>query len=779
MLPRWRLCVVGILGAWSVLVTFVSQKRWPQERTQKGVSLEKRFEGLRRRYRFLFHKYHKVKPRPAIEYKVVRPLKNRKKKNIVAHLHSMELGEFEKVYGPYAETIRRYCDVVVTFSSDGRREKAHFPVGNDDALLEIENRGMDVGAKFVAVDYVVSLGVVTHETWMLFLHSKSDATERHRFFEWFVRQLPFLATAPPSTRVVGGVFNPYLIAEQPGWKRNELYMRDLVAFWDLEDDYFTFPVGNCFLLSLEVAKSLYSDPLLYYVLNTPDSLDVGWVVEYYKLNSAENLEDQLSALQDNIFVNNLDLGTGHAGHADSMVEHAFERAIFLVLRSLGRVGRFDVATTPLVTLEGDAEAVRGDRRCRLWSEARPKLVDEPLTEQVFETKTSGSKRTRVAVLAIHAESEAKMSATVNNLFYLAEIAATIVVVDSSPHGRDFRAYLARREDARDFFIVDGTLTPLQCKFYGYHVDLRPLPPEDLCNHYRDYGAKEGRYVGPFVLARVNVVKADNSDYMCHHKWLIGLGALKRLFQGGSQPYTDYILANDSILFVRSLKNWAQTFRPDNDLSAFVASNQATYHYPDFLRRYNPRGADIIRAFYRTHVDLSKPIDYVTLVQRFEIASSFIFDNVTVFHEAQYEPVNIHFIHPYVRHWLDAGYEVLKLKFLAHVPYPEALLLSPIVPSDFDPSEYKALNSDLRHLNDDQLRDHFRVHGITEGRIYAAKQAGLYVPDFAKHLASVRPNGELSTTLRPALPAISEERRKEKKATPPLMRLRKNGYMNSK
>ena len=700
-------------------------------------------EELRRRYQFLFHKYHEIEPRSAIEYNVVRPLEKRSS-TILAHLHSMELGDFDAVYGPYLETIRRYCDVVVTFSSDNRREKVPFLGGENDALLEIENRGMDVGAKFVAVDYLVRLGVPTDDTWVLFLHSKSDAMERHRFFEWFVRQLPFLAKAPLPTKEVGGVFSPYLLAEQYNWRRNTRHMRDLVTFWGLEDDYFIFPVGNCFLLSLEVASFLYSDPLLYYVLNTPRSLDVGWVFEYYKLSGSP--KDQLPVLSHKIFANNLDLGAGHAGHADSMVEHAFERVIFLVLRSLNKVDRFDLATTPVVKLDGDEVAVHVD-----------KVMDDSLVEQLF---SKNSKRTRVAVIACHAESEAKLSANVNNLFYLAEIAATIVVVDSSPPGSDFKSYLDRRKDVRDFFIVDDTLTPLQCKFYGYHTDLHPLAPGDRCNHYHTYGAKEGRFVAPFVLAKIKVVRANNTDYVCHAKWLKGLDTLHRLSQG-RQRFTDYILTNDSILFVRSLKNWARTFRPENDVSAFLASNEGSYHLPDFLRRYDPNGAAIIRKYYRTHIDLSKPIDYATVVQRFEIASSFIFDNATVFHDAEREPVNIHFIQPHVRLWLDAGYEVIKLKFLAHIGYPEALLDAPIVPPNFDPREYKALNRDLSHLNDDQAREHFRAHGIAEGRVYAARQSGLRVRDFVKHLVSVRPNGELSTTLRPALPAFSSSRRKRR------------------
>jgi len=733
-----------------------------RRRTEASASVPKKYdrrivEELTRRYQFLFHKYcDAVEPRSTIEYKVVRALEKRSKK-IVAHLHTLQLGQFDAVYGPYLPTIRRYCDVVVTFSGDDRGTAS--VNSGDYALLEIENRGMDVGAKFVAVDYVLRSGVPVDETWVLFLHSKSDATERHRFFEWYVRQLPFLAAAPPSTAEVGGVFNPFLLAEQPDWTRNSLYMRDLVAFWGLEDDYFHFPVGNCFLLSLEVARFLYSDPILYYVLNTPRSLDIGWIFEYYKLNVGEkNPKDQLAGLQGKaLAVNNLDLGTGHAGHADSMIEHAFERAIFLVLRRLGRVGRFDLATTPVVSLEGDAAAVRGDNRRRFWREARPRLADDGLTEELFSTVRGSSKRTRVAVISCHAESETKLSAILNNLFYLAEIAATIVVVDSSPVERDFKAYLNSRDDVRDFFVVDDVLTPRQCKFYGYHVDLRPTAPGDVCNHYQDHGAHERRFVGPHVLAKVLVVRAENTGYLCHHKWLVALDALQ------AERFTDYILTNDSVLFVRSLARWARTFRPDNDLTAFVASNQAGYHYPDFLRRYDPRGAATIRRFYRERVDLSQPIDYVTLVQRFEIASSFLFANATVFHEAQHEPVNVHFIQPYVRLWLDAGYEVIKLKFLAHFEYPEALVLAPRVPKDFDPHEYKALNSDLRHLNDDQLREHFRAHGISEGRVYRASQNGLRVPDFARHLASVRPNGELGTNQRPGLPAFIRDRRRRKQS----------------
>ena len=270
----------------------------------------------------------------------------------------------------------------------------------------------------------------------------------------------------------------------------------------------------------------------------------------------------------------------------------------------------------------------------------------------------------VAIIACHGNTAAKQSANIKNLFYIAEVATNIVIVDSLPSGSDFLAYFESRRDVRGFFeVVDR---------------LGALP------------RKQGS------LAQIVVLKTENTDYLCHHKWLVGLDFLSqggrgftgrgftgrgftgrgftgRGFTGrGFIDYTDYILTNDSVLFVQSLKPWAATFHPEVEATAFLASNQIAYHFTDFLRRYSPKGVVTIRDFYEANIDLDTPITYGALVKKFEIGSTSLFqNNATVFHKAG-ACQNIHFTAPCVQQWLDGGYEVVKIKFLArggfHLPH---------------------------------------------------------------------------------------------------------------
>jgi hypothetical protein len=71
----------------------------------------------------------------------------------------------------------------------------------------------------------------------------------------------------------------------------------------------------------------------------------------------------------------------------------------------------------------------------------------------------------------------------------------------------------------------------------------------------------------------------------------------------------------------------------------------------------------IHAFYRANIDLDTPITYGALVRKFEIGSTSLFDNATVFHQAGWSAHNIHFQDPFVEQWLAGGYEVVKIKFL--------------------------------------------------------------------------------------------------------------------
>lgn len=506
-------------------------------------------------YPYLFHKFKSNLSAASepISYKVV---KHGRPRRVVAHLHCLKLWEFREVYGPFLALLQTHASVVVTYS---HANDTVFKLRREDAVLRIPNKGMDIGAKFCAVHYLWN----SRAKIVLFLHSKSERRERLRFFEWVLNQLPYVASLDAS---VGGVFSPYLVLEQRGWPSNARYVGDLTKLLELERDYFWFPVGNCFFLTLDMAKFLYGDRRLYNALNAPGSLDWGWFLEYYKPGKHNADELRTMVRRSQVEINNLRLG--HHGLADSMVEHAFERVVFLALRKFGKIGVFDLAkvTSPAIdlSLPSNNGVVAYPRGLRV------PIDDAHLVDRYFTNKTS-----RFARVAIIASSVPR--ATHNNLFYLAQVAARVVVVETAP---DFGSYLDASPH-RESFVVDSNLTDLQCAWYAAaHFDVRHLPIDEIRSNYRGYGKKRQRLI-PNVLADVDFVStADN-------KWHVAL----RLLRG--TRYDDYILANNDVMFCDSIVDFVVNFASGHRLAVFADTK------PDCLRRYSRFGARQLLRWYDT------------------------------------------------------------------------------------------------------------------------------------------------------------------------------------
>jgi hypothetical protein len=309
--------------------------------------------------------------------------------------------------------------------------------------------------------------------------------------------------------------------------------------------------------------------------------------------------------------------------------------------------------------------------------------------------------------------------------------------------------------------------------------------DELRDHYKHHGAKEKRYV-PYVAASLTVAKTINTPFLCHHKWLLALNRFVDLAK-----YSDYILTNDSILIVRSLLPFVQaTFRPEIDMSSLLASKEIQPHYPDFLRRYNKKGIAKIRHFYADSIDsaqrkihrfqravraenkrkmkgeepsqkstLSNPITYDYMVRNFEIGSCAIFKEVAVYRQAEELPLNIHFIFPYVKKWIEEeNYEVVKLKFLRHKRFDYPGDFSDAqrpekqggLPRDFKSAEYAALNPDIDHLGPVALRRHFIKNGIKEGRPYSPSQIHQLI-GFLRPLVRFDATGRIFTSNAPLPP----------------------------
>jgi hypothetical protein len=216
-------------------------------------------------------------------------------------------------------------------------------------------------------------------------------------------------------------------------------------------------------------------------------------------------------------------------------------------------------------------------------------------------------------------------------------------------------------------------------------------------------------------------------------------------------YDRIILTNDSYYICRPLTTFRYYCLLDKDCIAFSASNERTYHLTDYLRCYNQEGIKIMLDLFK-----SEPKTVNDAIQAFEVESTF--EHFIVFHHAIPGFMNNIMFNDARLSWavLNQGLELIKLKALTRVIYTE-------IPTDFDPVIYKYQNADLRHLTDDEARDHFINHGMSDGRLYKPQKAVLY-PGLKSLFEMIRvdipksllPQTELPSTELPSTVLPSED-----------------------
>ena len=319
-----------------------------------------------------------------IQYKIERESKIEKK--YVAHLHCFNLDDFFKIYGEYIEKIEKYMDIIITRGtppnlrhSNGDVGRAHTNPrdsngdvgGRSPTILEVENRGFDIGGKFVIIDYLKTLEktgkIENMPTYILFLHSKTCENTRAIYFNSLINNLEYMIERTTDTNdKIGGFFPPtihkgdnipiiynqkYLAKEvldkclyaEPTC--NKLYVDALIKYFELpEKDITLFPSGNCYFLHVDMALKLFSDLKLYNLLNFKEHknpvrcFDYNWVKIYYNIPYDEIEFIYEAYIKFRLNGNSLQVRerTNNWRFADGMIEHAFERIIFQLITSLGK-----------------------------------------------------------------------------------------------------------------------------------------------------------------------------------------------------------------------------------------------------------------------------------------------------------------------------------------------------------------------------------------------------------------------------------------------------------
>jgi len=297
----------------------------------------------------LFHKYilNISNSNNPITYDVKNAHKIDPTKKLWAHLHCFDIGQFHKIYGPYMKTIATYANIIVTYSVGVNNINSDYLT-----VLQIPNKGQDIGAKFCTVRYLIDNGI--DYEYVLFLHSKSCASRRKQYFDPLINNLQDISNKindhdsyfpniiwewrdnNKNIKLMSGFAKPGTIQALFTFNRekNNLYLKGLKLYLKdcikHEPDFFM--EGNCFILKKSIIEKLYTKPELYNILNKTDDFDYnGYNLQAANFIPGPNILWTIS-IQKAFFLFKKELDYTVKLN-DGLIEHTFERITLCLCNS--------------------------------------------------------------------------------------------------------------------------------------------------------------------------------------------------------------------------------------------------------------------------------------------------------------------------------------------------------------------------------------------------------------------------------------------------------------
>jgi len=613
-------------------------------------------------YPNLFHKYllGLSNSETPLKYTII------KKKNItkpyICSIHCYDLRRFVECFGANLKKIEPFFDIIVTYIYENDIIVSNY----DFTFIQIINKGMDLGTKFVITDYLKKQEI--NYDYVFFIHSKSNAIYRNKYIQPFMENMEDIKYFL-THKSYDAIFNGQ-VHIGTNWGRNDIYMNEIISYLNLDPNYFNFPAGNFYIISKHICESLFLDLKLYNALNTNTSFDYVWVKKYYNLN--EDYETVFEKYtKNNYFGNNIETMLGHKGLADCMIEHVFERIMFLILK-------------------------KENKEFYICDQCRNKIE-----------KSLSHHNLNVAVIACHTNTETKINTIVNNIKYFEKISDFIHIIDTDVF-KGNRLIQAIQETYKNICINYELTDDKAIEYINDNPDLTNMSIEQAKNHFREHGHKEPNRLHIFS-SFVFVNYCENYGY-CYGKWIHFLEKI-----AAESIYENYILTNDSFLITKPLDKFENLILQDRyKMISLTASNAFKYHYTDFLRCYKADAVFIYKEFMKSQLALTT--NFLDVIKNIEIPSLHLFTVRDCVYEAEegYDQ-NIHFDDNKLMYYLnELDYPIVKLKRISVNNYTNCSL-----PGDFNGDIYKSLHPDLANVQNPA--EHFVSFGMNEGRLYKHNQ----------------------------------------------------------
>jgi len=302
---------------------------------------------------FLFHKYvlNLIEKKDLLNYQIINSnliLNKKILKKEIAHIHCYKISFLQTMFSSYLKLIDLYFEIIVTFNilddeNVINNQKKNIAI----TFIKCENKGYDVGSRFVVANFLKDLK--KDYNYIFYIHSKSNEEKRREYLEPFIVNFEKIKFFLKDGKI-GGIFNDIIYCGNQvlyihnqlvkadlnnlHWENNDIYMNELIKYFQLNKENYLFSEGNFFILHRNVIELLFLDPLLYYILNNETSFDYNWVKKNYGIKeiNVENVYNEYK--KRHLFGNNLETKLGWKGFADGMIEHAFERLPMILTNHL-------------------------------------------------------------------------------------------------------------------------------------------------------------------------------------------------------------------------------------------------------------------------------------------------------------------------------------------------------------------------------------------------------------------------------------------------------------
>lgn len=635
---------------------------------------------LFKQYPNLFHKYllGLSKSENPMSYEIISETDITKK--FICSIHCYDLSNFHTFFNVYISKLSTFFDFVVTYINDVNNIRLQY----NFTFIKMQNKGMDLGSKFITVDYLKNKNV--DYSYIFFIHSKSNTAFRKKYMQEFIKNLHEIIRNMESSRY-DGIFNSMIHNSNGNWSKNATYMNDVISYLNLDTNYFVFPEGNFYILSKEVCELMFSDIKIYNCLNATNDFDYSWVKNYYNLQGNYN-EIYNIYTERNLYGNNLETNLGHSALADCMIEHVFERIVFLIL-------------------------LKYNKTLFIYKNS----VNYKMNKNINKLS--------VSVIACHSSNQTKINTIVNNIYYLNEISDVIHIIDTDSFSNN--NLIASIQDTYPDACINCELTNEKTiEYISENPDLCNFTIDEAKEHFKIFGFKESNRLSIFSHF-IFVSYCENVGF-CYGKWL-------NYFEKIDNSITNhnYILSNDSFLITNKLNKFNNLISENKyDVVSMLASNQFKYHYTDFLRCYNNTSIKEYISFIKKELSISN--GFSDVIQNIEIPSVNLFFNKACVYDAEpgYDG-NINFDNNKLFHYLnDLDYPIVKIKKINSNFYNDANL-----PEDFEGESYKRIHADLINIPDPV--EHFLHCGIPEGRIYKQNQVININPQLKEYLSKYAEN----------------------------------------